>query len=348
MSTVAVEKLTKRFDRLRAVDDIDLVVPEGSFTALLGPSGCGKSTLLRLVAGLERPSAGRIRIGEEDVTEIAPERRRVGMMFQSYALFPHMSVANNLAFPLRMGGTRDGAEIAKRVAWALELVRLPDIGERGIRQLSGGQQQRVALARAFIANPRVLLLDEPLSNLDARLREDMQVELIELHRELGLTTIFVTHDQEEALSLADHVVLMREGRIEQEGAPEALYARPATAFAADFIGAANLVEAQVREANGGWTAMIAGIKVPTTAPPDGRAGRRTLMIRQEDIAIGEPPAGRAALPARVKTRVYLGAKARYVVRAGDLVLTAITPKQTPARAGDACTIHWDPADAAVL
>ena len=352
MLPVAVEGLGKAFGATVALDGVSVAFAAHGFTALLGPSGCGKSTLLRLIAGLERPSAGAIRIGETDVTSLPPEARDVGMMFQSYALFPHMSVQDNVAFPLRMKRTpRD--ETASRVREALALVRLEATADRSVRALSGGQQQRVALARAFVARPGVLLLDEPLSNLDARLRDDMQVELIDLHRTLELTTIFVTHDQEEALSLADTVVLMRAGRIEQIGRPEEIYAAPATAFAADFIGAANLLPAEVRRAGDGWTAEVAGETVPVPQPRGGREGAYTLMLRQEDLSLasasdmpGAP--GAASLPARVRTRVYLGSGARIVVEAGSHTLSLVTDTHGAARAGDAVRIVWDPARSRLL
>jgi putative spermidine/putrescine transport system ATP-binding protein len=351
VSSVELDGVTKRFGPILAVERVDLAFPEGSFTALLGPSGCGKSTLLRLIAGLEQPNEGRIRLDQRDVTSVPPEGRDVGMMFQSYALFPHMSVAGNLAFPLKMKGVRDRATLEAKVAETLALVRLPGIEARNIRQLSGGQQQRVALARAFVARPRVLLLDEPLSNLDARLREEMQVELIELHKTLGLTTIFVTHDQEEALSLADHVVLMREGGIEQQGSPEELYGRPRTPFAADFIGAANLMTAEIRpRGEGGFEAVTAsGLRFPVAAPTDGKPGARQVMIRQEDIRLEVTPTdGQIALPCTVQTRIYRGASARFVVQLGDRKLVVVAGKEVRLAPGSQAYACWRVDDAAVL
>ncbi len=351
MSTIRIEKVTKRFGSVIAVDDVSLEIPEGSFTGLLGPSGCGKTTLLRLIVGLDRPTSGSIFLDGQDVTYLPPERRDVGIMFQSYALFPHMTVAGNLAFPLKMKGIRDRPEVEERVQQALKLVRLEGLDKRSIRQLSGGQRQRVALGRAFIASPRVLLLDEPLSNLDARLREDMQVELIDLHKQLRLTTVFVTHDQEEALSLADHVVLMREGRIEQRDAPETLYARPATPFVADFIGAANLIVANiVEEEGGGWIAVTRDndrFKVPP--PPDGRPGERQVMIRQENIVLkSSPEDSEVALPGIVQARVYRGATVRFVASVGSQTLTAIVGKEVTAEPGSKIHLCWSIADSVVL
>jgi ABC-type Fe3+/spermidine/putrescine transport system ATPase subunit len=277
MAGVVVESLTKRFGAIAALDRVSVSIPDGALVALLGPSGCGKTTFLRLLAGLETPDGGTIRIGDNDVTALPPERRGLGMMFQSYALFPHMTVAENLRFPLRMRRIGERAAQDMRVADALRLVRMEGFAERYPRQLSGGQQQRVALARAVIADPPVLLLDEPLSNLDALLRKEMQLELIELHRKIGLTTVLVTHDQEEALSLADRVVLMRDGRIEQIDTPRDIYRHPRTPFAASFIGAANLIPVTV---TAGRAAIAPGVSV---AAPGIADGARILVLRQEDL-----------------------------------------------------------------
>ena len=326
MATVEIETVTKRFGKVAAVDGVSLAIEEGSFVAILGPSGCGKTTLLRLIAGLEAPTAGHIRIGGDDVTRVPPEKRRLGMLFQSYALMPHMTVEKNLRFPLRMQGIADAAEQARRVNDAIALVRLEGLEKRYPAQLSGGQQQRVALARAIIAEPRVLLLDEPLSNLDAQLRKDMQVELIELQRTLKLTTVFVTHDQDEALSLADHVVLMRDGRIEQEGSPRDIYGRPQTAFAAAFIGAANLIDVTVETSDQGWQARWDDVAFAIEAPADGASGSRTLALRQEDLNLVDDPKGwDVALPARLATTVYQGAITRYVVEVGGQRLNVLAP-----------------------
>ena len=350
MAGVMLERLVKRFGATAAVDDVTLEIPDSMFAAILGPSGCGKTTLLRLVAGLERPSAGSVSIGGEDVTRLPPERRQLGMLFQNYALLPHMTVAENLRFPLRMQKVGSPAEQRERVAWAVDLVRLGGMEARYPRRLSGGQQQRVALARAVISRPRVLLLDEPLSNLDAQLRKDMQVELIELQRQLKLTTVFVTHDQDEALSLADMVVLMREGRIEQIGSPREIYGRPQTPFTAEFLGAANLLEVEVREEGGGWVAALAGgVDVPVEPPADGKPGARRLVLRQEDLALEKEPAGRdVALPARVATVVYQGALSRYIVEVAGRRVSVLAGKAGEFVEGDACHLCWRRGDAIVL
>ena len=242
--SVRLEAITKRFDQTLAVDALSLVVRRGEFVCLLGPSGCGKTTTLRMIAGFVEPDAGTISIDGQDVTDRPPNRRDIGMVYQSYALFPHMTVFENVAFGLRMRSVA-GAAIAERVTAALALVDLAGLERRKPGQLSGGQQQRVALARALVIQPSVLLLDEPLSNLDAKLRKRMQLELKTLQRRVGITTIHVTHDQEEALSLADTVVILNGGAVEQVGTPRDVYARPRSAFVADFLGRANFMAGRV-------------------------------------------------------------------------------------------------------
>jgi putative spermidine/putrescine transport system ATP-binding protein len=337
MADVGVEGLSKRFGTTSALDAVSLAIPDGSFVALLGPSGCGKTTFLRLLAGLETPSAGRIRIGGIDVTDLAPERRGLGMMFQSYALFPHMTVAENLRFPLRMRGAGSREEQASRVGEALRLVRLDELGARFPRELSGGQQQRVALARALIADPPVLLLDEPLSNLDAQLRKDMQVELIELHRKIGLTTVLVTHDQDEALSLADVVVLMRAGRIEQIGSPRDIYRQPATIFAARFLGAANVIPVQVAH---GVATLAPGITVPAPLAPE---GAHHLVLRQEDLRLRAACDDQElAVPAAIVAVAFHGASLRVVVQVGAqrVALQVSADDAATWRVGDLAQLCW--------
>ncbi len=342
MATVTIEALGKRFGAVAALDSVDLSIPDGAFVAMLGPSGCGKTTLLRCIAGLETPDGGRIVIGGRDVTMLAPEKRGLGMMFQSYALFPHMTLAGNLRFPLKMRGLGDRAAQDARIADALRAIRMEEMGARYPREISGGQQQRVALARAIIDEPPVLLLDEPLSNLDALLRKQMQIELIELHRRTGLTTILVTHDQEEALSLADLVVLMNAGRIEQIGAPRDIYARPATAFAAGFLGAANLLDIVVAA---GLARTREGAPLGPIDAPD---GPRRLVLRQEALALREAPrAGEASLPARIVAVAFNGPTSRVVVETAGQRLELVAPAADVAslREGETAQLCFRLADA---
>src|SRR5205085_8155013 len=305
MANVRLERLTKRYGVSAAVDAVSLDIAEGELVALLGPSGCGKTTTLRMVAGFIEPDGGRIRIGGRDVTDLPPNRRDTGMVFQGYALFPHLTVSENVAFGLEMRRVRR-RDIGPRVEEALRLVRLEGLGARLPRQLSGGQQQRVALARALVVNPAVFLLDEPLSNLDAKLRHDVRIEIRQLQQRLGLTTIFVTHDQEEALTLADRLVLMNRGTIQQIGSPEDLYNRPANLFVADFIGKANVIRGRLAEP--GMFASTGGMAVrckPGTVPGGSAAA---LVLRPERIDLTPAPvAGRANnIAGRIERLTYLG------------------------------------------
>jgi putative spermidine/putrescine transport system ATP-binding protein len=281
MARVLVEHLTKRYGDTTVVKDVSLDIAQGEFLVLLGPSGCGKTTTLRMIAGFVEPSEGVISLGGQDVTRLPPWKRNTGLVFQSYALFPHLTVGENVAFGLEMRKTA-AAETRERVAEALKLVRLDGFGERLPRQLSGGQQQRVALARALAFRPDVLLLDEPLSNLDAKLRAEVRVEIRELQQKLGLTTVMVTHDQEEALSMADRLVVMAQGEMRQAGTQRDLYERPADRFVAGFVGRSNFIEGTV-EGEGRFTSE-GGIALRCPPAP---AGKATLALRPEAISIGE-------------------------------------------------------------
>jgi spermidine/putrescine ABC transporter ATP-binding subunit len=301
-TVVALEAVSRRYGAVRALDAIDLTVHEGEMLALLGPSGCGKTTTLNVMAGFVEPDAGRVLLDGQDVTRQPAWRRGLGVVFQSYALFPHMSVAENVAFGLRERRV-PRAEIRARVREALALVRLTDAGDLAPAHLSGGMQQRVALARALVIRPRVLLLDEPLAALDRKLREEMRAELKDIQRAVGITTVFVTHDQHEALGLADRVAVMSAGRIEQLGDPREVYERPATRFVADFVGASTALEGRVLDER---TVVLAGGQRVTVrlahAPAPGTTIR--LFVRPERVVLGG--AGQNTLRARIASVMFLG------------------------------------------
>ncbi|MFY7960705.1 MAG: ABC transporter ATP-binding protein [Elsteraceae bacterium] len=280
MASLSLSGVTKRYGDAIVVDGVTLDVADGEFLVLLGPSGCGKTTTLRMIAGFIPPSAGVIKLGSRDVTNMPPWKRNAGLVFQNYALFPHLTVEQNVAFGLEMRKA-PVAEIKPRVAQALDLVRLSGLGDRFPRQLSGGQQQRVALARALVIRPDVLLLDEPLSNLDAKLRLDVRVEIRALQRELGLTTIMVTHDQEEALTMADRLVVMSDGRVRQIGAQADLYERPADRFVADFVGRSTMLEGTI-DAPGQFRTQ-GGL---TLRCVEAKNGPSTLALRPERLTLG--------------------------------------------------------------
>jgi len=345
MADVRLNTIRKSFNKTAVLHGISLDIRSGEFISLLGASGCGKTTLLRIVAGLEGVTEGKVEIDGRDVTQLPPEKRDIAMMFQSYALLPHLSVAENVRFPLRMRGIGNREEQAEKVRAALETVQLGHLSERRPRQLSGGQQQRVALARAIVSSPKVLLLDEPLSNLDARLREDMQVELIEIHQRLGLTTIFVTHDQEEALSLSDRVVLLNAGRVEQEGAPGEIYNRPATSFASNFIGSSNLLPAEIVDGATGPMARFADGQELALAASEAARGKVTLALRQEDLSLAADGAGPKV---KIRTRVFLGARNRYVMTLAGQTLRALTPNDILLDDGAEVSLGIDPARIRVI
>jgi putative spermidine/putrescine transport system ATP-binding protein len=307
-SAVRFDGVTKRFGEITALDDVSLNVRRGELMTLLGPSGCGKTTLLSLVAGFLTPDRGEIAIDDRRVTDLPTHRREIGIMFQSYALFPHMSVAANVGYGLKMRRTPK-PEIARRVAEALALVKLEGLGDRRPRQLSGGQQQRVALARALVIRPKVLLLDEPFSALDRNLRTSMQVEIKDIQRKLGVTTIFVTHDQSEALSLSDRIAVLNEGRIRQLGTPDEIYRRPIDRFVASFVGDVNVLAARLERIDGATAVVALGaVQVPVPARTlEGAASGATvdLFVRPEGLRVVEP-GPEAAASGVVVTQVYQG------------------------------------------
>ena len=333
MAFLELSGIQKRFGDVAAVLDFDLAAERGEFVSFLGPSGCGKTTTLRMIAGFERPTAGTIAIDGADVTDRPPNQRNVGMVFQSYALFPNMNVAGNIGFGLKIR-KRPKADIDRRVAELLDLIHLEGRGDRFPWQLSGGQQQRVALARALAIEPTVLLLDEPLSALDAKIRVALRHEIRQIQRQLGITTVYVTHDQEEALELSDRIVVMSEGRVEQIGTPFEIYNFPATSFVASFVGTLNAIDTKIVDAAAGRLSL-AGHEVRTTSALSGSAGQAvTVAIRPEMIALSTPDGsnvvavspsggmtGTNRLPGTVADVAFLGS----VVR----VRTTVGPDATP-------------------
>jgi len=337
---VTIEHVTFGYGETAVLDDVSLDVQRGEFFAFLGPSGSGKTTLLRLVAGFGTPNAGRIMIGERDVTGLPPWSRNVGMVFQSYALWPHMTVAKNVAFGLERRNV-PRADIARRVEAALDLVGLSAYADRRPAQLSGGQQQRVALARTIVIEPEVLLLDEPLSNLDAKLRVEMRSELRALQRKLGITAIYVTHDQEEANAIADRIAVLDGGRIQQIGTPIELYDHPANRFVATFLGTANLIEGRIE--SGRFVAE--NFSLADVGGPDGPA---CISIRPQDVALGAANNGASA---SVEEREFLGSVVRYRLKLGRQMLVVDVPHRReaePHAVGATVGLIVDPKQVTVL
>lgn len=312
---IKLKNLTMEFETLRAIDNIDLELPHGQFVCLLGPSGCGKTTLLRMIAGLNTPTSGDIIFEGKSITDVPSHERNFGMVFQSLALFPHLTIAENIAYPLRIRGIPK-RKISERVDELLELVRMPGVGGRQISQLSGGQQQRIAIARALAIDPELFLLDEPLSALDAKLREAMQIELKELQRKLGVTTVVVTHDQREAMTMADHVVIMKDGRICQQGTPLDIYKKPNSAFVADFIGSTNLMPCRILSADAvevfGEEVKIAHL-AESLRPNDDAA----LSVRPEDVQLIPKDMASKSMQATVTFGVDLGTHTELQLQHGD-------------------------------
>ncbi|MGF6763481.1 putative spermidine/putrescine transport system ATP-binding protein [Paraburkholderia sp. GAS33] len=321
MAFLEIENLHKSFGANTALHHFDMKIERGEFITFLGPSGCGKTTVLRMIAGFENPTRGVIRLDGRDVTHLRTRQRKVGMVFQSYALFPNMTVADNIGFSLRVE-RRPQDEIRKRVGEMLDLIKLPNIAERYPWQLSGGQQQRVALARALAGKPQVLLLDEPLSALDAKIRISLRQDIRALQRELGITSIFVTHDQEEALSISDRIVVMNEGRVEQVGTSSEIYNYPRTRFVASFVGTLNILSGHVVDPANGKMA-VDGQELVTTQrlAPDDVGKKRLLALRPEAIVLEAPAAGRNTLAATVEEVNFLGAVVRIRTRVKEAVIS---------------------------
>ena len=323
ISTAAIrlENLSKYFGDLKAVDDVSLQVPAGTLVCLLGPSGCGKTTTLRMVAGFEEPTGGRVFIGDDDITVTPPYARPTALVFQSYALFPHMSVYNNVAYGLRARRmSRD--EIDRRVQEVVALMELQGNEKKSPPQLSGGQQQRVALARALVIRPKVLLFDEPLSNLDALLRVRMRSEIRGIQKQLNITSLYVTHDQEEAFSIADQVAIMNKGRLVQLGTPRELYRAPADRFVAEFVGLSNIVPVQLVETNAqGATISVLGETIRSRRPPANPNGDVSIVLRPEALEI--EAAGAQGVEARVATMAFTGPLVRYTIRTNEGTLLTV-------------------------
>ena len=331
MAYLDIQHLEKSFGANRVVKDFNLGIEQGEFVSLLGPSGCGKTTVLRMVAGFETPSSGKILIGGQNVTGQRPNQRNIGMVFQAYALFPNLTVAQNVGFGLKIAGTPK-AEIDKRVQEMLTLIGLPDLGSRYPFQLSGGQQQRVALARALAPRPRVLLLDEPLSALDAKIRVSLRNEIREIQKNLGITTVFVTHDQEEALSMSDRVVVMNGGVAEQVGLPHDVYNRPSTRFVANFVGTLNTFDAEVVDA----ASRVVQIGDTRFTLPDNdqsgvtltQGGRVALALRPESLHLGRYPGCETVIPAEILDVHFMGAIIRIRAKVGSQTVSMDTFNRT--------------------
>jgi len=351
VTAITIDGVARSFGSLRAVDGVSLSIRDGEFFTLLGPSGCGKTTLLRMVAGFCELDCGRILFGDVRIDTLPPHRRNTGMVFQNYAVFPNLTVGNNIAYGLRARKIA-GDAMAVRVERALKLVQLDGLAARWPHQLSGGQLQRVAIARAVVIEPHVLLLDEPLSNLDAKLRVDMRGEIRRLQKTLGITVIYVTHDQEEALAMSDRIAVMRAGRVEQVGDPRAIYEQPATPFVANFVGTTNLLGGIVRSFDGQWGEIAVGDTVMRARITTARSGDRvTLSLRPEALRLLAPgegiPSTWGSVSGELADIEYLGAVTRFVVRiAGGTPLQLMT--LAPPAASGTVTVAYDPERVVVL
>ena len=346
MALLEIRNVTRRFGDFTAVDNVSISIEAGEFFTLLGPSGCGKTTLLRMIAGFDAPDAGSIVVDGKDMTGIPPEARNVHTVFQSYALFPHMTVARNIAFPLKMANV-DPGQIDARVAEALEDVRLTGMEKRYPNELSGGQKQRVAVARALINRPKLLLLDEPLAALDAKLKESVQLELIGLQKEVGITFVYVTHDQSEALALSHEIAVMKDGRILQVGSPRDIYERPRNEFVADFVGSTNFLDGSVLGPDGDEgryrvRTEIGDVSVLGTEPL--RADDKVLLsVRPEDVELAEAkPAGANVWEGRVDQKVFLGECVDFQVKLGERVLLSRRHPSLRTPIGHAIFVQLDP------
>ncbi|MBQ7651472.1 MAG: ABC transporter ATP-binding protein [Victivallales bacterium] len=352
---ITIEKLCKKFGDVSALSDVDLQIADGELVVLLGPSGCGKTTLLRCIGGFEMPTSGKILLDSEDVAQLPPNKRNTAMVFQGYALWPHMTVYENIAFGLEMKGL-SAQEISKQVNAAMESVQIAQLASRRPNELSGGQQQRVALARTLVVHPGCLLLDEPLANLDAKLRRDMRLEIRRLCKDNGLTGIYVTHDRQEALSMADSVAVLKDGRIVQTGSPDEIYRKPVNAFVASFIGETNFIQGVLvsMDGDGAEVETAAGVLHAENHLEGARVGEKvTLSIRPEAITLNSAVAGEGAneIAATLETSAYLGEVANHTARTGQggilLSFLELNPRAA-SQAGSKCTVYIPRSDIRVL
>lgn len=349
-ASLSLQSVYKSYGSVKAVNDINLDIKQDEFISLLGPSGSGKTTLLRIIAGLERPDTGRVLINGQDVSHMPPHKRRVGMVFQNFLLFPHKTVAENITFPLRMQGV-SRADRDERLAWALRLLRLEGLAGRYPNEMSGGQQQRVALARGLISRPALLLLDEPLANLDRELRAEMEVEIRRYQRELNIPFVYVTHNQEEALTMSDRIAVMRNGVFEQCGPRAEIYSKPATAFVASFIGQSNRLDGVARTAGAGgiefqWRDSV--LRIPAAAAV-ATGDKVAFAIKYEDVEIARPDSlngaagSRNQLPGRLRDIIFKGQTANYMITLdnGTEIVASATPREMTIAPGEIVVAHWD-------
>jgi putative spermidine/putrescine transport system ATP-binding protein len=353
MARVRLSNVEKRYGDIVAVAGIDLDIAEGEFLTLLGPSGCGKTTSLRMVAGFVRPTRGKILIDSDDVTATPPQKRSIGMVFQDYALFPHLTIAENIGFGLVERGQGRGA-VAARVRELLDLVQLPGVGERYPSEISGGQQQRIALARAVAHTPRVLLMDEPLGALDLKLREAMQIELRRIQQTLRITTVYVTHDQTEAMSMSDRIAVMNQGRIEQLDTPTRIYDAPATRFVADFVGKINFLEGRIEEAAGGLSRVATPFGTFLARSPAQPAPTVALAVRPEHLRLlqaGEREDGLNVIEGRIEAKTFVGNLLQVIVALkgdGPRLQVEERPGNVDASVGEVVRVGWRPENGIVL
>ncbi len=353
MSGVRLNNIVKRFGDFTALHTLNLDIPEGEFVSLLGPSGCGKTTTLRLIAGFIQPTRGHILLGDDDVTRVAPQHREIGMVFQDYALFPHMTIAENIGFGLTER-RYPKARIKQRVEDLLDLIRLPEVGDRYPAEVSGGQQQRIAVARAVAYPPQVLLMDEPLGALDLKLREAMQIELRRIQQQLKITTVYVTHDQTEAMNMSDRIVVMNTGRIEQIGSAEDIYNHPQTRFVANFVGQSNLLDGEILSVDGEFlTARALGVPIRAPRTDTAVSGKVWIAVRPEHLQLVDNAAAGGDLniiSGTLSSKAFAGNLTRLFVDVGhekQLVLEA-RPQDVPQQPGAHLHIGWRPADSRVL